>query len=532
MKSSSSRRIPPWPGPGERPHSSPERGAVSLVVVFLLFVFSGLGLSMIYLSQVYLKLNAYRKFSFFLDYASENGIKRGLADVREWLQSRARLASATAADIAAMRASPKTAFPILVENALGGGFPRSLQESDEGLSWESLSTCGFESAMDCGSYLRIEAGLRIESNGAMTALRPRRVSSLVGSLGIVAGYLPLAAVPLLINKDMSEAERARFLKDNAVSLVAKKGEVFPPQAAATGQNVIPRDANPIISKALDTQIFTPQDLSNSRLRQILALPAGDDPVPDGVYLIKTDLGLGGIYVQGDVGEMITAINGDAQVIVFRMAAGEWRLEFSPAGSWTKFAGPAGVSEYAVVPLGIIIVSGMINSLGGGAVNLDGSVEMVRDREIPSVLSGVSLTIVSSDEVKLSSHLILQGVKWQNGVPYIKESQSQVVIFTPGRDFQTGEDRAGGIVIDAGAPADLKVQASLTAGKGGVTIEGSGKAVELMGSLHTDEYAGNGNALKIVSDDRIAAGRFPTDSPLTATPQLSVYSLKVLSWQEY
>lgn len=120
----------------------------------------------------------------------------------------------------------------------------------------------------------------------------------------------------------------------------------------------------------------------------------------------------------------------------------------------------------------------------------------------------------------------------NGIPYIKESQSQVVIFTPGRDFQTGEDRAGGIVINAGAPAGLKVQASLTSGKGAFSIEGSGKTVELLGSLHATDYAGNGNALKIVSDDRIGAGRFPADSPVTTTPQVSVYSLKVLSWQEY
>lgn len=78
---------------------------------------------MITLSQAYLRLNAYRKFSFFLDYASENGIKRGLDDLCEWLQARARLAPATTADIGAMRASPQTAFPLLIGHALGGGFP-------------------------------------------------------------------------------------------------------------------------------------------------------------------------------------------------------------------------------------------------------------------------------------------------------------------------------------------------------------------------------------------------------------------------
>lgn len=266
--------------------------------------------------------------------------------------------------------------------------------------------------VDCGSYLRVTAGLLIESNGAMTALRPKRTSTLDGSLGILAGNLPLAAVPLLINKDLTEAEKNGFLDAHGISLVGKKGEVFPPRAAVTGGNVIPTDANAILSKALDVRVFTPQDLSNAKLRQVLALPAGDDPVPDGVYLIKTDLGLGGIFVQGDVAEMVTAIDGDAQIVEFRLETGEWRIEFSPAGDWTEFTAPDEVYEFDGTPLGIIIVSGRIDSLGGGVVGPDGVIEMVRDREIPSILDGVNLSIVSSDEVRLSSHLILQGVKWQ------------------------------------------------------------------------------------------------------------------------
>ncbi len=53
------------------------KGAMTLVSVFLFFIFSTLGLSMLYFSQIYLKLSAYKKNSTLLAYASENGIKLG-----------------------------------------------------------------------------------------------------------------------------------------------------------------------------------------------------------------------------------------------------------------------------------------------------------------------------------------------------------------------------------------------------------------------------------------------------------------------
>ena len=534
MKSSSSPRTPPWPGrfeDGRLP--APEGGgAASLVVIFLLFVFSALGLSMIFMSGLHLRINGWRKFSVFLDYASENGLKRGLSDLGGWLQARGRCAPVSGAAVEALRQSPAAGFLPLLEEALGGGFPRLLQESEDGLSWESLTTCALRTAVDLGEYFRVTADLKIESKGSMPSLRPRRLSSLEGSVGMLAGRLPLPAVPLLVNADLTVAERTRFADENGIVFKARKGEVLPPGPVVTPEDVLPADASSLVGKALKTRLFVPQDLTDARLREALGLPPTGEPVPEGVYLISNDLGLGGIFVQGDLVEMVTAIDGDTQVILFRMEAGEWRLSYSPARSRTDFQTPEGDRSWDLVPLGMIVVNGRILSLGGGAVLPDGRVEMVTDAETPSILSGVSLTIVSSDEVRLTSHLILQGVRWQDGIPYIKDSQSQVVIYAAGHDFQTGQAREAAVVVDAGAPDGLKVQASLTVGNGEFEIEGTGKTVELMGALHARGYGGNGNALAIVSDERLAAGRFPEDSPLTSSPQLVVYSLKVLSWQEY
>ena len=72
----------------ERPFSSrtwlwrkDERGTASVTVLLLFCVFSGLGLAMLHASGLHLKINAFRKFSTLLDYASENGLKRGLQDL-------------------------------------------------------------------------------------------------------------------------------------------------------------------------------------------------------------------------------------------------------------------------------------------------------------------------------------------------------------------------------------------------------------------------------------------------------------------
>lgn len=531
MSSVSSQRTQPWPD-GSEAGREREAGTITLMVCFLLFIFAGIGLGMAFFSQAHLKLNTCRKFSLFLDYASENGLKRGLMDLGEWLRAAGPAVTLDDSRIDDFRRDPGNVFPLLLEEALGAGFPRLLRESDGGMSWECLSTCGLRSFEDRGDFLRVTAGLAMESRGAWRTLRPRRVSRLDGSLGILAGRLPISAIPLLINKDMTAAEQGRFPAENGITFLASGGNIVAPRTAAAGSGVLPGDATALTAKALDIRIFRPQDLSAARLRSALGLEASDEPVPDGVYLVRSDIGLGGIYVQGDAEEMVLAIDGDAQVLSVRMGAGEWTLRFSPSRSRTEFLTPDGVFTYDLLPLGIVIVNGGIRSLGGGTVGSDGAVRMVTDREVPCILAGVSLTIVSSDRVTLSSHLILQGARWQEGIPYVKESQSQVVIFSTGRDLLTQAELEGGITVDAAAPDGLKLQASLAAGEKGFEIGGRGKTIEVLGALQASGYEGNGNALRLAPDGRFADGGNNPNVPATAVPRLAVYALKVLSWREH
>lgn len=527
MKRRSFSKTRPWPAaPGH------DQGSASLMVLLLMVVFAGLGLAMLQASAVHLKINGVRRFSTLLDCASENGLKRGLADVASWLEAEAPLNPVDRELVEAVRRSPRDAFPALLEAALGPAFPRVLAESFDGLTWQSRSECGFGGLEDRGGYLRLTAALRIEASGGLDAIRSRRTAVLEGTLGFLAGRLPLAAIPLYIKGNRSPAERAAWPGQNGISLASRPGEPIGPALAASATGVLPADAGDLAAKALNIGIFRPGDLSHAALRRALGLEASTDPVPDGVYLIHNDLGLGGIFVQGDLDEVVLAIRGDTQIVVFRAAGAEWRLEWSPVRGRTDFFAPGGASTYDLVPLPILFVNGAIAALGGGVVGRDGRVEMSFDGETPAVLNGVDLTIVSTAEVTIASDLILEGVRWQNGIPYLKGSQAQLVIYASGRDIVSGASTGGGISVAEGAPEGLKIQASLTAAGGGFAIEGSGKSVELLGALHATSYAGNGNGLALYRDDRAADGELAANGPVTAETQLAAYSLKVLNWKEY
>jgi len=534
MKQRSFSRTRPWrAGPGRDP-AGPGRpaGSVTVIVLVLMIVFAGLGLAMLHASGVHVKINGFRRNSVLLDCASENGLKRGLRDLSSWLETEALPAPVTEAAVEAVRSDPRRGFTLLLEAALGGAFPRLVEESFDGLAWESRTTCGFGGLADMGGYLRIEAPIRIDASGSVLHVRALRRSTLEGALALLAGRLPLAAIPFYIKGDLGDGEKAAFAAANGIRLGVKSGQALGPGISSLPGGVLPDSEGALAAKALSIGIFEPGRLAPAQLRLALGLEASTDPVPDGVYLIENDLGLGGVFVQGPLDELILAVRADSQIVVFRARGEEWRLEWSPARSRTEFLTPAGPRGYDLVPLPLLFVNGAVASLGGGTALADGRVEMSDDGRSPAVLNGVDLTIVSADEVTISSHLVLEGVRWRDGVPYSKDTEAQLVIYSAGRDVVTGEATTGGITVAAGAPADLKLQASMTAAVGGFRIEGEARSVELLGALQTDSYEGNGNRLTLFRDERTAAGEFPRNAPRTAAPLLAVVGLRVLSWREY
>jgi len=244
------------------------------------------------------------------------------------------------------------------------------------------------------------------------------------------------------------------------------------------------------------------------------------------------MGLGGIFVQGDLDQMILAIEDDYQVICFQKDPDRWILKFDSSQSLTQFITPAENFVFDLVPLGIIIIAGEIKSLSGGSVNSEGDILPAIEEEIPCIRSGVNLTILSSEEVTIASHLVHQGVSWQDGVPYLKDSQSQLNIFTTGETLSGESSNSSGITIAAEAPSELKLQASLTTASGKISLEGSNKNITLSGSLHTPDYISNGNKLKILPDDRYPfASDLLQNAPKTKLPLLAITELRIMAWRE-
>lgn len=502
-----------------------------IVTIFCFLVFSTLALGIVFLSQVHLKLNGLRKNSVLLDYASENGIKTGFHDLMKALGNVTSPRLISKEDYERLKESTAKTQLKLIEETLERSFPVVILETGEELMWKSQTNCFLDSFTEADHFFLAQFRLEIDSEGWLKSLPPRRNSRLESRVAISAGHVPLSFFPLLINKNLDSDEKRNFEKENEIQITLPPQNLSPVQTSFADEPLIPQEADGLIEKALNIKMFRPQDLSTSKLRLVLGLEESDAPIPDGVYLLQNDLGLGGIYVQGDVKEMVTAIQEDYQVISFRMEKDSWVLKFSPSRSETLFSSPSGLLSFNLIPLGMIIVNGKVESLGGGRVDPSGEVSLVQDEEIPSLLSGVSLTLVASDKITISSHLIRQGVTWQEGIPYLKEKDAQLVIFSTGKDLWQDEARDGGIAIGANAPAGIQVHASLAAQGDGLRIEGKNRDVRLVGSLQTTEYVAQGNRLRVFPQDPSDFMNAAVLMPETKKPVLFLSSFEILAWKE-
>lgn len=503
-----------------------------MAVVFLSFLFSTLGLSMLFLSQAYMKSLAFRKNSICLDYASENGAKDSIRRLMDHLSGNPTLHFISEGDVQDLISDASAGGTRLIEEASGLNFPVSIQESWKNMRWSSTTQCSLGGFVDLETHGRGLYSVLIDSDGMLSRFDAARRSRVRAEITALAGNLPLPHIPFLIDKPLAGDEKADYLKNGNITLLNQASNFLPAQPQFTQGGAIPDGADALVAKALKIRIFRPQNLTRADLRKALGLEMIDEPVPDGVYLVRDDMGLGGVFVQGELDQVMLAIDGEYQVLVFRGGPRDWMLRFSPSECRTVFISPGGTEVYDLVPPGIVVVNGKIASLGAGAVEPSGSIVPAGHEEIPCVLRGVSLTIISSDSVQITSHLLAQGLKWRNGVPYIKDGRTQLMIFASGKDFIDGAEKAGEITIGADSPRDIKISGSLT-GKRAVSVLGKGKEVQILGSLHAGELSSAGNSFRITGDDRFAAGTPPPENaPLSAVPMLYLASFRILEWGEY
>jgi len=505
---------------------------MTLISAFLFFAFSTLGLGMLYLSQIYLKLGSYKKNAAVLEYTSENGIKEAYNQLAQLIRQVPSPIILSPEKSARLSADAKAKGTKIAEELLGKTLPLTCGDTWENLSWSAQTEFFVKHIEETEDYCHEFFDVLIQSEGLITNFMQKRNSNLLSVLEVWIGHVPLPTIPILIDKTLSPEQQEKFIEDNNIDTSASSANMLPTGISFSPEKLLPADATPLVKKALKINIFQPQELSQSLLREALGLAPSNDPVPDGVYLIQDDLGLGGIFVEGDLDEMVLAIEHDFQVISFRSENGQWLLKFNPSDFETIFISPEGTQNFNLVPRGIIVVNGEIRSLGGGAVDTSGEVTMIKDEEIPCILRGVNLTIISSEKTTLSSHLIHQGINWEDGIPFVKDANSQLHIFAAGQDVQGTSNENGEIVIASDSPEELKVQASLTASGKGISVEGESKTVNLLGSIQTTDYNSNGNTLKITFDDRfISDETLLENAPKSVKPILHIASFRAVEWRE-
>ena len=506
-----------------------QKGTLTLLAAFLFIIFSALGMGMMYVSQVYLKISGYKLNAVLLDFASENGIKHGFNELSKAFAALPNPCLLSEIEMEILRLDTLRGGTEMIDK-LNGNSPSIQASSWEKMSWESRNNWTIDHMDSKDTYFMAGLIIDIQSQGKLENFRPTKMTSLELELTAAAGNLPLAQFPILVDQNLGPETMTEFRQENPIEILLPAANAIPPQILTTEEPILPSSAAPYLEEALNIKLFQPESLTSAQLREALGLGVSNDPVPEGVYLVQGDSGLGGIFVQGDCNEMILAIEGENQVISFNLEEFEWILRFSPSQRKTEFLTPQGILMFDQIPLGLILVNGAVHSLGGGYVDSSGTVEIILDREIPCLLDGVNLTLVCSDEIILSSHLILQGVKWHEGIPYVKESKAMLNIFTSGKDLIDGTERKGRISVNEKAPQELKINASLTASGQGFAIEGENKTVHLLGSLQTSDYTSSGNALKVRWDERfLDQDELLAHSPRSTKPVLSILYLQVCLW---
>jgi len=505
------------------------RGAMALIAVFIYLIFSVLGLGLVHISRIYGKLGRHKKNIALLEYSVENGIKEGYGILAERIVAREGPQALSEEGFALLRSDAEAGGLGIAEAALKCVFPLHSEGTAGDQTWRAEVSLSRAALSPRDGFFLAEYKGAVSAEGELRGISIRKRASLDAALSLLAGRVPLAYFPFLIAGDQTPEERQTYVQDPNIEILAQGNAGVTPRFSFAGPSIIPRNANPLVKRGLKIELMTPDTLTRAELRSALGLDMVNEPVPEGVYLVANDTGLGGVYVQGDLDEMALAIEANDQLVSFRQNGGVWLLRFNPAASRTLFTTPVETRAFDRRPLGIILVNGRIRSLGGGIVNASGGVELTKDEAIPCLLRGLSLTIVSSDEVTLTSHLIQQGVEWLEGIPYLKDPASQLIIYANGLDFVENTQKAGRIVIDPNAPQELKVQAALTAA-GSVELGGSGKKLVLSGGLQAGGLALNGNSLRLLPDARLLENRSaPLNSPLTGVPVLQVLSLRPTQW---
>jgi len=464
------------------------KGSAMMVCLLLLSLFVTLGLGLLLNSQIFFEVQGIRKINRLSSYAAENGIKQSLEKMEnkiEELCSETEIEESFFQQLKNQLESGKLDFINLL---LTEAVYQSINEFSR-MSWKTTATGQIYELENYENYLKAILEIDIGSSGQIQGFNGEKREVAALFLSLYAGHLPLNQIALAVEKTGFKEETRDKLK--IISTI--KNNLLPQNPTILSGTFIPENALPLISKGL--KILKPDRLPNWLLRQALGLEPVNEPVPDGVYLIKDNLGLGGIYVQGPLNELLLGVDGRYQLVQFTQEENRWLLKFDPYQAKTYFYSPQASESFDSLPVPVIMVNGKIESLASGKVNADGYLT-ASENDLPAFCSGVKLTLVCSGKINITSNLISEGLEWRNGLPYFRSKQSQFIIWSTGKDFQSEELTDGGINLINSSIQNLIISASLIGGGTGIKIDNTITETKIIGSLAANNLNLNSSQVRI------------------------------------
>lgn len=512
------------PGSNRRARFQAPPGSALIVCLLVMAVLMTLGTGLLVNSRLFLQTHGLRRMMRLTAIAAENGIKQAWNRVELKAGEILPEAEINQEFFQSFKLAPESNGLEIIRPLLEAGSSGRM-DNFSGLGWETFITAGLAGMYSDDHYLKATFGFNIKSTGRVQGFGGARVEELKCELTLLAGYLPLNLVPALVNEDGIQKEAL-----SRVSVQNLQPGIAPAAGLKTvSPGFIPDDALSLLARGL--KLLKPGSLPNWLLRQALGLEPGNEPIPDGVYLVQDNLGPGGVYVQGDLTRLLLGIDGGFQLVQFQQAEKVWLLRFNPSTARTSFINPSGCMDFDQLPTPVIMINGRVLELATGCP--DGSGFLKSDAgETPAFLSGLKLTIVCSRKITLTSSLFSDGLDRQEGIPYLRSRQSQLIIWSTGKDFQSTEPAEGGISLLGHPEQSVAVEASLVAGGRGLSIETGADQVHLIGSLSASSLDPGGTEIVIN-----ILPELPPPSP--SEPDLRVYSeipllhlghIKILEWR--
>lgn len=504
------------------------QGTLYFLPLFLIFFF--LAISILMLTQTHLKLGGIRTQLALSNLAAENGLKMGYLFLWEKAEESNWPILIDNLDWQLLMSNPDDKLcSWLLSRMLGLEFPFFMESSWENMNWKTDISLNPKKIQLLFNYVLAEIQINFKAKGKIKTSPLSSLSHLVVESSLVAGYLPLTFFPLLIESKISPEEQSNYLKSKKIELAVDKKMLSTLKPYFTQGEMISRRTIPFLEKGLKIKLFETDRINPLILRHVLGLEENQEPVPEGVYLIKDDLGLGGVFVQGNLDELLLAIEDGYQVMSFRQLEKNWELRFSPSLNQTVWITPEKSFVYDTLPNEIVLINGNILSFGGKNVE---DMTMMSENPPPSILPGIKLSFVTSGHINITSPLFQPNLEILPGIPYAKKKQSQIIIFSTGKDLITGEEKEASIVIDPGKRKEMIIEANLSASDKGVIIKGTGNEVIIKGGIQTAKIENQSSTLKIIPPTDLSFFLKTEELvPLTQKPLAALVQLKPIEWRE-